>query len=147
MNNTVRIKKIIDEKKWIKNDIGMGRIQCSKAILVNGELLLIICSEVNHKPVWARVEKILVSNDEIILFYDGEYCEELELDEFEEYKNYIGRDEWSILFEDENTKRLEELDLISGSDGFYVDVHENIDNYEGEFDEEESEKINSDFDL
>ncbi|MDP4091102.1 MAG: hypothetical protein Q8930_17795 [Bacillota bacterium] len=147
MSNIQRLEKIIGEKKWIRNDIGMGRIQCSKAMLINGELLLLICSEVNHKPVWARVEKILVANDEIILFYDGEYCEELDYDEYAEYEEYVSKEEWKVLFEDENTTKLDAQGLISSTDGFYVDVHENIGGYEGEFDEMESENLDLHFDL
>lgn len=147
MDNIKRLDYIIKEKKWIRNDIGMGKIQCSKLINLKGELILIISSEVNEKPVWARVEKILVVNGEIILFYDGEYCVELEHQEYEEYKEFVEEDEWNCLFEEGNVSKLIEKDLISSNDGFYVEAHENINNYEEEYDDDESNRLNEHFNI
>lgn len=147
MDNIKRLEDIINRKKWIRNDIGMGKIQCSKLINIKDELLLIISSDVNEKPVWARVEKILVANGEIILFYDGEYCEELDQEEYVEYSSFIEENEWRTLFEEGNVSKLVKSNMVSSDDGFYVEAHENIKNYEDQFDEEESTKLNEHFNI
>lgn len=147
MDNIKRLEDIINAKKWIRNDIGMGKIQCSKLVNIKDELILIISSDVNEKPVWARVEKILIANREIILFYDGEYCEELEQNQYEEYSNFIEENEWKTLFEVGNVSKLVENNMVSSNDGFYVEAHENIKNFEDEFDKEESTKLNEHFNI
>lgn len=147
MDSIKRLEKIIKDKQWIQNDIGMGRIQCAKACIINDELILIICSNISDTPAWARIEKILVQNDEIILFYDGEYCEKIPYDDYEEYSEFINPEEWSLIFGENVADNLKENNLVSQEDGFYIDVHQNIESYKEEYDEEESEKLNSRFNL
>ena len=147
MDAVKRIEKIIVEKKWVRNDIGMGRTQCSKLMNIGDELILIIASATTNRPIWARVEKILYENSNLTIFYDGQYCEELNISEYEEYKEYINSYEWNAIFQDNSHLRLDNMKLISTDDGFYIDVHDNLDNYKEEYDIEYSKKINNHFSL
>jgi hypothetical protein len=147
MDAVNRLENIIENRLWVKNSITMGRIQCAKLIKIKGELVLIVSADIINKPLWARVERLLFSNGEIIVFYDGQYCEELKSEDYNEYKQYLNEDEWKVLFEEDTTVKLEEMKLISKDDGFYFDIHVNIDNYENEYDEEKTLKLNEHFDI
>ncbi|MDT8719089.1 hypothetical protein IAI10_20785 [Clostridium sp. 19966] len=147
MNNIERLKKIIKDKKWIQNDIGMGRIQCAKLCRINDDLVLIISSNISNTPTWARVEKMLYVNEEIVVFYDGEYCEKIPYDDYDEYSEYLDREEWNFIFDEDAANNLKDNDLVSKEDGFYIDIHQNIECYNGQYDEEESDKLNEAYNL
>lgn len=147
MDAVKRIEKIINEKKWAKNNIGMGRVQCSKLMRIGNELILIIASTTTNKPIWARVEKILYKNSNFTIFYDGQYCEELNVYEYDEYKDYISSYEWNAIFQDNSDLKLDNMKLISRDERFCIDVYDNLDNYKEEFDIEYSKSINNHFSL
>lgn len=142
-----KIEEIIKSGKWIKNDIGMARIQCSKLIKDNEELGLFISSDVYNEPVYARVERIVVANNEVIIFYDNEYESVLEEKEYEDYSDLFSIDEWNALFGGETVEKLKEMNLISEKEGFYVETHESIESYINHYDEIISEDICEHFNL
>lgn len=148
MNCTRELKNIIKSGKWVRNDIGMGRVQYCKIINMNEELILIIASDSMEIPLFSRVENILVVNDEIIVFYDGEYAETIQKDEYEDFRDYINKKEWDIIFAEDAGGNLEEAGLVSSKSGFYAEVHETISAYMDDgYDEEATEELCEQFNI
>lgn len=124
-----KIDEFINIGKWIKNDIGMGRVQCSKIVKDEKELAILIVSDTLDTPIAVSVEKILVVSNEIIIFYDGQYVQKVEKSEYERYKQFLSAEEWNIIFKDDVTKELIKNKMISEEQGFYVAVHETLEKY------------------
>ncbi|AJA47535.1 hypothetical protein CPAST_c14560 [Clostridium pasteurianum DSM 525 = ATCC 6013] len=142
MDIEYKIEKLIYEGKWVKNDIGMGRIQCVKLVKDSKELLVIIVSNTLNTPVSCRVEKIIIVNGEIIVFYDGEYMQRVEKEEKDIYKGILNEREWNIIFKDDPVKKLYENNMISNEKGFYIEMHETLEKYmENGYDTEASKFI------
>lgn len=142
------LDNILKNKKWVRNDIGMGRVQFVKLMEIEEDLMLIIASDNLEAPFYTRVENLLIVNNELILFYDGEYGEMLNKNEYDDYKEYISKEEWNSIFERELSLKLEELNFSSKEEGFYAELHETIEEYmEDQYDEEASEKLREHYGL
>ena len=129
MGTENKIDEIINQGKWVKNDIGMGRAQCSKVVKDEKELLLIIVSDTLDTPISVKVEKILVVSNEIILFYDGQYVQKVEKSEYERYKQLLKVEEWNVIFSKDVIKKLIKNKMISKEQGFYIEIHEKLEKY------------------
>lgn len=153
MNYIKKLEGLIEEGKYIRNDIGMGRVQHVKPIMMNERLMIIMVSPELEGPIAARIEEIIVLNDEIIVFYDGEFENALSQDEYEDYKENISSDEWNIIFNTDAGEKLEDADLTSRNEGFYAEMHDTIEDYINEdyinedYDKTQSEAISRHFDL
>lgn len=140
MNLDNKIEKIINNNKWIKNDIGMGRVQCVKLVKDSKELLVIIVSNTLSTPISCRIEKIIIAHEEIVVFYDGEYIQRVEKDEYNRYRNFLNENEWNVIFRNDPVKQLYENHMISEEKGFYAEMHETLEKYmESGYDAEASE--------
>ncbi|GFP75157.1 hypothetical protein [Clostridium fungisolvens] len=124
-----RIKVILDRKKWSKNDLDVSWVQLSKLLLIKNQLIVIIKGNTLDEPVWAKIENFKEMNDELIFYYDGEYETVLTEDEYEEYKECIGKEEWEALFSIDSLKKLTDMNLIDDK-GFYLQMHGNMSNTE-----------------
>lgn len=143
-----KIEEIIRKGKWVKNDIGMSRLQCSKIVKDEKELLILIVSNVLDTPIATRVEKIMVVSDELILFYDGQYAERIEKDEFERYKNFLSEEEWNIILGRDAVSKLISNDMVNEEEGFYVEMHETIEKYiKNGYDKNSSDMISRKYNL
>ncbi|OFH99449.1 hypothetical protein CLOACE_22390 [Clostridium acetireducens DSM 10703] len=149
VDSIIKLKDLINEGKWVRNDIGMFRIQYGKLLNVKEKLKLIIVSNSLEEPIYTSVEKILISgNDEAILFYDGQYPIRLHRNDYKEYDKYIDKSEWELLFGEDAGTRLERKDLVNKKEGFYVQPHINLENcMMSDYDEEETERVNRYFNL
>lgn len=135
-----KIEHIINNNKWIKNDIGMGRVQCVKLVKDSKELLVIIVSNTLSTPISCRVEKIIISNGEIIVFYDGQYIQRVEKGEYNRYRNFLNENEWNVIFRHDPIKQLYENRMIGEEEKFYAEMHETLERYmERGYDTEASE--------
>ncbi|MEG1002634.1 hypothetical protein [Clostridium sp.] len=134
------VKEILENKKWIKNDIGMSRVQLAKLMNLNDSLVVLIKTDSKKEPLWAMVEKIIKINDDVMVFFDGRYDTFISKDEYDDYKNYISQDEWNLLFKEDGIKKIIEKNLIDEK-GFYLDIHDNLRNFDGEYKEDEWEKV------
>lgn len=123
------IKNLINSKKWVRNDMGLGKVQFLKLILVKEKLMLLLISNEIKGPLYAKVENIGVINEQITIFYDGEYCELLKEKEYESFKENVTEEEWRVLFHSDVTKDLYELGLVEEEKGFTAQIHENIDTF------------------
>ncbi|KOF57417.1 MULTISPECIES: hypothetical protein [Clostridium] len=123
------IESAVKEGKWIQNDIGGNRIQCFKLVKDENKLMVIIISDKLQCPISSTVEKIMVMDKGIVLFYDGQYYERVEEKEYNLYKKYITEDEWTIILNSHPVENLIKKDLVSDRSGIYVDVHESIEDY------------------
>lgn len=148
MNSSRRIDDLIRQGKWIKNDIGMSRVQCFKLLKDEEKLMMIIISEELKIPIFTRVEKIMVVDNEIVLFYDGQYYERVEKDEYNRYKTYLSSEEWNIILEHNAIEKLGEKNMISEDKGFYAELHETIESYiERDYDKESTKELNYTYNL
>lgn len=136
------IEGIIKSRRYVRNDIGMGRVQYARLFSLKNELFIIIISNELEGPLITRVERIIIINGEIIVFYDGEYGNIIEKEEKDELKHIIDNEEWNAIFSDDIEKTLEETDLVSTAEGFYAEMHDTIEDYMDEgFEEEISDEI------
>ncbi|ADL52597.1 hypothetical protein [Clostridium cellulovorans] len=125
------LDKIIQSNRWVKNDIAMGRIQCSKVVRTNGEpeLLAIITSNELKEPVAAYIEEVLVANNQLILFYDGQFLTSIGKDEYGEYKDYLSREEWEIVFSKKPSDELVNRGMIAEGQGYLLEIHESMEEF------------------
>ncbi|MCR3761897.1 hypothetical protein [Clostridium felsineum] len=138
------IEEIIRENKWIRNDIGMGKIQCTKIVKENEKLMAIIVSNKLETPISSFIRKIIVLDGEIILFYDGEYYEKVEEGEYNRYKDYFSADEWKIIMGNNKTQELVQRDKVSKREGIYVEIHETAKEYiNSNYDEKQTNELNN----
>lgn len=148
MNYINTIEGMTRNGKYVRNDIGMGRVQYARLFAVEKELFIIIISNELEGPILTRVEKIIIVNGEIIVFYDGEYGVVIEKEERDEYKNIIADKEWEAVFSDDTGKALEAIGAVSTDEGFYAEMHDTIEDYIDEgYEEEISEDICKHFNL
>ncbi|AAK78940.1 hypothetical protein BJV85_003043 [Clostridium acetobutylicum] len=148
MNYSEIIEDIIKENKWIKNIIGMDRIRCVKLVKEKGKLMVIVVSDKLKFPICSFVRKIMVSEGEVILFYDGEYFERVEKGEYNRYKDYLDMDEWNIIMRDNPTDRLVEENKVSDREKFYVELHETAKDYiNGKYDKKCTDELNHIYNL
>jgi hypothetical protein len=141
------IENILKEKKWIRNDLGMGRTQCVKLTKINDEPIIVISSAISIKPLWARISRFLAVECNIIAFYEGAVCEELEREDYEHFKEFFTPEEWSVIYGENTEEELENMSLITRDDTLYAEVFELYDEYEADFNEVASEEINNYFKL
>lgn len=120
-----RIKVILERKKWSKNDLDVSWVQLSKLLVIKNQLIVIIKGNTIDEPVWAKVENLKEMNGELILYYDGEFETVLTKEEYDEYKEYISKEEWEALFSLDSLKRLSEMNMIDDK-GFYLQMHGNM---------------------
>lgn len=120
-----KIRGILDRKKWSKNDLDVSWVQLSKLLVIKNQLVVIIKGNTIDKPVWARIENLKEMNDELIFYYDGEYETVLTEDEYSEYKEYMSKEEWEVLFSTDSLKKLTDMNLIDDK-GFYLEMHANM---------------------
>ncbi|GKU28462.1 hypothetical protein [Clostridium folliculivorans] len=120
-----RIKVILDRKKWSKNDLDVSWVQLSKLLVIKNQLIVIIKGNTINEPVWAKIENLKEMNGELVLYYDGEFETVLTKDEYDEYKEYIGKEEWEALFSLDSLKKLSEMNMIDDK-GFYLEMHANM---------------------
>ncbi|KMJ93104.1 hypothetical protein CBCST_22440, partial [Clostridium botulinum C str. Stockholm] len=62
MNWDNKIEDIIRNDKWIKNDTGLWKVQCSKLFKDEERLKLLLVTDELDGPACAKVEKIVVTN-------------------------------------------------------------------------------------
>lgn len=142
MNWIKNIEGIIKNGKWVKNNLGMGRIQFGKLVEIDEELMLFIVSDSFDGPLFARVENMLVSNNELIIFYDGEYTENVENTDYDEYSNFFSEEEWDAMYSDTVGDALPDLNIVAKKELFYAELSENVDDYiESGYDEEATDEI------
>jgi hypothetical protein len=148
MDITNKVDKIIENKKWIKNYIGMGKFQCAKVVKDEKELLILIVSDKSDTPISTRVEKILAVSDEVILFYDGQYAQKIEKDEFHRYRNFLSEEEWNIILRKDAVEKLVSNNMVSEEEGFYIELHETIETYMNNgYDKQLSDMISTKYNL
>lgn len=148
MNYINVIEGMIKDRKYVRNDIGMGRVQYARLFTMENELFIIIISNELEGPFVTRVEKIIIVNGEIIVFYDGEYGDILNKEEKNELKHIINNEEWDAIFSDDTGKALEKIGIILTDEGFYAEMHDTIEDYLDEgYEEEVSEEICKHFSL
>ncbi|MCY6485202.1 hypothetical protein OW763_12720 [Clostridium aestuarii] len=142
-----KIEDIINNKKWIANDNGLWKIQCCKLVNDEDELMVFIVADELEGPACARVEKVIVTGSELVLFYDSQYDYVLEESEYDNYSKFITSEEWKILFKGNAIGDLKEMNMISEEEGFYVEPHEGIERYMSNYDKRVSEEIAEHFNL
>lgn len=142
-----KVQNIIKDKKWSKNSIRLGRVQCGKLMEEKGELGLVITSDVLTKPLYGRVEKMVVADNEIIVFYDDNYASILGEEEYDKFSNYFSKEEWQSLFGGDTIEYLEKMNLIEEREGFYLETHETVEQYLGKSDENATKDLCSKFNL
>lgn len=149
MNWNKKVESIIENGMWIKNDTGLWKVQCCKLIRDKEELMLLIVTDELDGPALVRVEKIVVTNNdnELVVFYDGEYKVTLDEEEYENYSEVLTREEWDALFSGNATKQLLEMDVVTEQEGFYVESHEGMSRFVDNYDERASEEIAEYFNL
>ncbi|MEW9094073.1 MAG: hypothetical protein AB2417_03230 [Clostridiaceae bacterium] len=126
MNYCVAIDNLIQNKKWVRNDIGMAKVQFIKLISEKEKLKILITSNTLKGPIYSDVENIIAMNEQVTIFYDGEHCEVLREEEYEDFKGNIRKDEWDVLFHGDVTKDLYELGLVEKEKGFIAQAHKDI---------------------
>ncbi|QGU95622.1 hypothetical protein GOM49_11475 [Clostridium bovifaecis] len=144
-----KIENILNNKKWIKNDTGLWKIQCCKLFKDNEELMLFIVTDELNGPAVTKVEKVVITNNnnELVMFYDNQYDIVLEEGEYEHYSEFLTVREWDALFSGNAVKELLEMDMVSEEEGFYVEPHEGIERFMNNYDERASEEIAEHFNL
>lgn len=148
MNYCTAIKSLIENKKWVRNDMGVAKVQFLKLILVKEKLMLLIISNNIPEPLYAKVENIMVINEQITVFYDGEYCITLKEEEYESFKENVRKDEWNVLFHGDVTKDLDELGLVEKEKGFFAELHANTEQFmKANIDRKASEEICKEYGL
>lgn len=138
-----KIESIIKNKKWIKNDTGLWKVQCCKLVRDKEELMVFIVTDELDGPAISRVEKIVVTNNnnELVVFYDGEFDTTLDEEDYDSYSEFFTLKEWSALFSGNAAKELLEMDIVTDEEGFYIESHEGMSRFIGNFDENASEEI------
>ena len=126
MNYYVAIDNLVKNKRWVRNDIGLGKVQYLKLISENEKLKILILSNVLPGPLYTNVDNIVVMSDQITVFYDGEHYETLKEGEYEDFKENITKEEWNTLFHGDVTKDLDELGLVEKEKGFIAQAHDDI---------------------
>lgn len=144
-----KIENIIKNKKWIKNDTGLWKVQCCKLVRDKEELMVFIVTDELDGPAISRVEKIVVTNNnnELVVFYDGEFDTTLDEEDYDSYSEFFTLKEWGVLFNGNAAKELLEMDMITDEEGFYIESHEGMSRFIGNFDENASEEITEYFKL
>lgn len=137
------IESIIKEGKWIQNDIGGTRIQCFKLLKDENKLMIIIVSDKLQCPISSTIEKIMVVDEGIVLFYDGQYYERAEKNEYNLYKKYLAENEWNIVINKDPVKNLIKSNLVSNRSGIFADIHETVEEYMNKkYNKEATDEIN-----
>lgn len=143
MNAQEIIESVINEGKWIQNDIGGSRIQCFKVVKDENKLMVIIVSDKLQCPISSIVEKIMVIDKGVVLFYDGQYYERVEEREYNLYKEYLTQDEWNIVINKNPVENLIKRNLVSSRSGIFADIHETVSDYmNGKYNKEATDKLN-----
>lgn len=142
-----KIENIIQNKKWIKNDTGLWKVQCCKLVRDKEELMVFIVTDELDGPAYARVEKMVITNNELVVFYDGEYGAPLEENEYENFSDLLTQREWKALFSGNAVSELLDMDIVTEEEGFYIESHEGINRFINNFDEKASEEIAEHFNL
>ncbi|MGY0375038.1 hypothetical protein [Clostridium sp. JNZ J1-5] len=142
-----KIENIIQNKKWIKNDTGLWKVQCCKLVRDKEELMVFIVTDELDGPAYARVEKMVITNNELVVFYDGEYGAPLEENEYENFSDLLTQREWKALFSGNAASELLDMDIVTEEEGFYIESHEGVNRFINNFDEKASEEIAEHFNL
>lgn len=142
------IEDVIKENKWVRNNIGMEKIQCIKLVKENENLMVIIVADKLAFPICSLVKKIMVDDGEIILFYDGQYYERVEEGEYNRYKNYLDKEEWNIILGDDPAENLFRKNRVGNREGFYVQLHETVKEFiNGKYDKKYTDELNHIYNL
>lgn len=142
MNWIKNVEGILKNGKWVKNSLGMGRVQFAKLVEIDEELMIFILSESYDGPIFTRVENLFVSNNELIVFYDGEYTENIEITDYDEYESFFSDEEWEAMFRETGGEGLLELNIVSKKELFFAELNENINDYvESGYDEEATDAL------
>lgn len=142
-----KIKDIIQQGKWSKNSISLGRVQCAKLAKEDEKLILFIVSDILTKPLYTKVEKIVVANNEIIAFYDEEFATLLEVEDYNKFSDFFKKEEWDILFGGNTIDRLDKMNLLSDKEGIYVEPHESMNSYLEKYDKNATKEICEEYNL
>lgn len=143
-----RIKDIIDNNKWVKNDTGLWKVQCSKLFQDNNTLGLILVTDELEGPILAEVEKIIVTNNEdLVIFYDKIFNSVLKEEDYDKFCKIIDKKQWDALFTGEATKNLVDMDVVISENGFYVESHESINQFTGNYNKSLSEELQKYFNV
>lgn len=143
MNAQEIIESVVKEGKWIQNDIGGTRIQCFKVAKDENKLMVIIVSDKLQCPISSMVEKIMVMDKGVVLFYDGQYYERVEENEYNLYKRYLTQDEWNIVINKDPVENLIKKNLVSDRSGIFADIHETVEDYMNrKYDKEATDELN-----
>ncbi|GAB6149971.1 hypothetical protein [Clostridium novyi] len=143
-----RIKDIIDNNKWVKNDTGVWKVQCAKLFEDDNTLRLILVTDELEGPVSTQVEKIIVTNNEdLVLFYDERFNSILKEEDYDKFSKLVDKEQWDALFTGEATKNLVDMDVVGSEDGFYVEPHEGISRFKDNYNESLSEELDKYFNV
>ncbi|EDS76150.1 hypothetical protein [Clostridium massiliodielmoense] len=143
-----RIKDIVNNNKWVKNDTGLWKVQCAKLFEDNNTLRLILVTDELEGPVSAHVEKIIITNNkDLILFYDERFNSILKEEDYDKFSKIVNREQWDALFTGEATKNLVAMNVVGSEEGFYVEPHEAINQFVDNYDEKLSEELDKQFNL
>lgn len=147
MDWNAKVKDIIKKGKWAKNSITLGRVQCGKLVEDNEKLMLFIVSDILEKPLYTKVEKVLVADNQIVVFYDGEYGSLLEEEEYDKFSAFLKREEWDVLFGGNTVDRLYKMNMLFEEEGFYIEAHETMEDFLGRYDKDASKEICKEYNL
>ncbi|GEM_PF-1551645 len=149
MNWSKKVENIISNKKWVKNDTGLWKVQCCKLVKEEEDLGVFIVSDELDGPLYTRVEKISVinKNSELVVFYDGQYGSVLDESEYDTYSGLVTENEWKALFSGNATTELIKMNMVTDEEGFYIESHEGMERFINDFDEQASEEIAEHFHL
>ncbi|MCY6959165.1 hypothetical protein [Clostridium brassicae] len=147
MNWNKKIEDIIRDGKWTKNSIRLGRVQCGKLVEEKGSLALFIVSDILMKPLYTKVEKMVVADNEIVVFYDEKFGALLEEGEYEKFSRFFNKEEWDVLFGGDTIDRLDKMELIHEREGFYIEPHETMEAYLGKYDQNATKDLCSQYNL
>lgn len=149
MDWSQKVENIISNKRWIKNDTGLWKVQCCKLVRDVEDLMVFIVSDELDGPLYTRVEKISVinNNSELVVFYDGQYGSVLEESEYNAYSEFVTEKEWQALFSGNATAELLKMNMVTDEEGFYIESHEGMERFISDFDEQASEELAEHFNL
>lgn len=148
MNWDNKIEDIITNDKWIKNDTGLWKVQCSKLFKDEDRLKLLLVTDELDGPACAKVEKIVVTNNnDLILFYDDRFDSILKEDEYDKFSKVVNKKEWDTLFTGKATEELVKMNVTSEEKGFYVEPHESVSDFINSYDEKISDELAQHFNL
>mgnify|MGYP000075901302 CR=1 FL=1 len=142
MELAVSFPEVMKNKKWIRNNMGMGRMQFIKFAMSENEPVVIMFSDILEKPQCSKVKQFVVKGCNVIALYDGTNCNELDRCEFGSYADYFEQDEWDVMYEQEAEESLKGMELLNNESGVSAEVYGTIQDHLRLRDNDDSAKLN-----